>query len=347
MKFFKTAAALLFVLSAAVQSFAITVTVTPPGSGSDWDAAIADLGSVIEGRLYNPKKFTKANANAASYANHAATQRGYAGYEYFALTVGAMAGAQLPSSSFDDLKDLNDSIRTEGDAKIGFSTQFAIQLGMKAWFVSDDLYLGLKIGQTKLDFDKGENEFKYGTFMLGLTANYMLLNRMSIGSGAVKWRGLNFGTGLIYQSSDTKYTMKLGRGTLPLVGGTTNTLTVVDPYLKYKMNSKIVTIPLELTTAMRLLYCLNFTAGFGADLAVGKTDVRLGMDGDIQGAGTLSSITGTIEVAGKTKSSPSIMRPKFISGIGIDIGETFIIDVPFTLYFGNGFDVGITLGTLW
>ncbi|MCL1911981.1 MAG: hypothetical protein FWG13_07240 [Leptospirales bacterium] len=343
MKFFKTAAALIFVLSAAVQTFALDVIITPP-SGATWGDAIDILKSAVEERLNDPKKFTKANANAASYANHVATQRGYAGYDYFAFTFGAMAGAQLPSSNYDDLKDLNDSIRNEGDAQIGLSTQFAVQLGIKAWFISDDLYLGFKIGQAKINFSEGENKFKYGTFMFGLVANYMLLNRMSVGYGAVRWRGLNFGTGLIYQNSDTKYTMKLGGDQLSGTGGSPPViLTVTDPYLEYKMNSKIATIPLELTTALRLLYCVNFTAGFGADLSMGKTDVRLGMDGEVDDG----TDPGKIEVTGKVKSSPSIIRPKIMAGIGIGIADAIVIDVPLTLYWGNGFDIGITIGTVW
>ncbi|MCL1910661.1 MAG: hypothetical protein FWG13_00445, partial [Leptospirales bacterium] len=294
MKILKTTAALLFVLTTAVQTFAaLNVTVTPPqvSGGADLQGAADSLANNIISELSNinakPKKFTKANANAASFANHAATQRGYTDYDYFALTVGAMVGGQLPTFSSNELKGLDSTIENEGDAEIGFSAQFAVQLGIKAWFISDDLYLGLKVGKIKFNFDPNdENKFEYDTFMLGLVGNYMLFNKTSIGFGSIRWRGVNFGTGLIYQSSDTKYMMKIDD-----VSDGSNSLNVTNPYLNYKMNSKIVTIPLELTTALRLLYCTNFTVGFGADLAMGKTDVKFGMDGDLKltGTGTITT----------------------------------------------------------
>ncbi|MCL1910662.1 MAG: hypothetical protein FWG13_00450 [Leptospirales bacterium] len=356
MKIFRAAAALLFVLSAAVQTFALDVTVTPP----QISGAPALGGTNLENRIMEqlsgindkPKKFTKANANAASYANHTATQRGYTDYEYFALTVGAMAGAQVSTFSSDDFTGLGSSIKEEGDAKIGLSAQFAAQLGIKAWFISDDLYLGVRAGYFKFNFDANDdNKFKYKTFMIGLVGNYVLFNKTTIGSGAVKLRGLNFGTGIIFQSSDTKYMMKV-KDIAPQPTGDPGIDLTVDPYLKYSMDSKIVTIPLEFTTALRLLYCVNFTLGFGADLVMGRTDVTLDMDGDIKVTGPDADDAtidkpGRFKVVGGTKSYPNIIMPKFTAGIGIGIGDALIIDVPFTLYLGYGFDVGITIGTVW
>ncbi|MCL1911980.1 MAG: hypothetical protein FWG13_07235, partial [Leptospirales bacterium] len=122
---------------------------------------------------------------------------------------------------------------------------------------------------------------------------------------------------------------------------------VTNPYLNYKMSSKIVTIPLELTTALRLLYCTNFTVGFGADLVMGKTDVKFGMDGGLKLTGGTATTPGRIEVAGGTKSSPSIVKPKLMAGIGIGIVDALVIDMPLTVYWGSGFDIGITIGTVW
>ncbi|MCL2026332.1 MAG: hypothetical protein FWG92_05965 [Leptospirales bacterium] len=355
MKFFKTTATLLFVLSTAVQAFAWTVTVTPPkvsANQTDIDTAAALLGPQIAAGLSHindkPGKFARANANSASFANHVATQRGYTDYEWFAFTLGAMAGTQFPSSSYDDIKGLDETIQNDGDAEIGVSAQFAVQLGLRAKFISDDLYLGVKLGSFKFDLDPNDsNAFKYNTFMIGLTGNYMLLNKTSIGAGVFRWRGLNFGTGLIYQSTDLSYMMRVSGLSVNQTQGSV-TMEVDEPNLKYKMDTKIITIPLELTTALRLLYVANFTIGFGADIVMGRTDVSFGMDGDIQvtGAGNVDE-PGRFSVKGGTKRAPTFMKPKFMCGLGVGIGDAVIIDVPLTIYTGNGFHIGVTLGTVW
>jgi len=354
MKFFKIAIALLFVLSAAVQTFAVTVTVTPPQmSGgvnqTDVDNASAILGTNISNqlnRVNDTKKFLEANANSISYSNHVATQRGYTDYDWFALTLGWMMGAQLPSSSYGDVRGLDGNIQDKGDVGTALTNQFAVQLGLKAWFISDDLYLGAKIGSFKYEVKpNSRNKFKYNAFLFGLTGNYMLFNKTSLGFGVIKWRGLNFGTGLIYQTTDNKYTMKV-RDITP---GTFNTtvVNVENPHLRFSMDSKIVTIPLELTTALRLLYCVNFTLGIGADFAMGKTDMSLSMDGDIKVNSGAINTPGRLNVRGGNDASPGFVKPKIMGGIGISIGDALVIDIPFTRYLGNGFDFGITLGTVW
>jgi len=350
MKIFKVMVALLFVLSTVVQTFALTVKVDAPQvsgnqSGANAAAGVLEnkIGDLIKNVNDKPKKFAKANANSASYANHVATQRGYTDYEYFAFTLGGMAGFQLPSSSFSDIRGLGDNLREKGDVEVGASAQFALQLGLRAWPISDNLYLGAKIGMMKFKLEPNDkNDFKYNTFMIGLTGNYLLLDNTSIGFGFVRWRGVNFGTGLIYQVSDTKYTMGLDSVSS---GGPIDLS--VDPRLKYSMDSKNITIPLELTTALRLLYCINLTVGIGADFAFGKTDVKLGMEGDIGVTGDTVTKPGRLQVEGGTGANPGVIKPKFMGGIGIGVSDVIIIDVPFTLYVGSGFDVGITLGTVW
>ena len=364
MKIFKITAALLFALSPAVQTFGLTVTVTPP-QVSENQTAVNDAAKQLEADIMSrfgnvsgrPKKFAKANADSASYTSHVATQRGYTDYEHFAFTLGGMAGFQSPSLSFSDFDDfhnnLDDSMKDRGDVETGFSTQFAMQLGLKASFISDNLYLGAKFGMMKFKLSrKQEKDYKYSMFTFGLTGNYVLFNSMSTESGAVRWRGVNFGTGFIYQTSKMKYiaSPEFAYASAQGSGDSYLYLQAEDLRLKYNIDSKNLTIPFELTTALRLLHRVNFTAGIGADFVVGKTEVTLGMEGgNIRTGGYNITVNepGRLQVEGGSVSvNPSVIKPKIIGGIGIDISGV-IIDVPFTLYYGNGLNVGITLGFIW
>jgi hypothetical protein len=65
--------------------------------------------------------------------------------------------------------------------------------------------------------------------------------------------------------------------------------------------------------------------------------------GTIVGNGTAAVFAAYGKQGG---TGPTKVLPKIFCGPGLNFGPV-IIDIPFTYYFNNGFDVGVTLGVVW
>ncbi len=342
------------VLAGTLPSFAVQIGGNAPqvSAGQEAiDAAFNIALNQLNGKVANiknrPQKMAKAFADAASFSNHAGTQRGYLNYENFALTAGTMAGFQVPGLSATEIQKLDDNILNSGDSKIGVGWQtWAVQLGINASFITDGLYLGLKFGQASLSLDAEDNEMKFKYITLGLTSSYSFIGEHSI--GIIKWRGLAFATGLMYQKSTTDYILDLGtqKGTM---GGAGAVQIASD--LDFETSSTIWTVPVELNTAFRLFWTTNLHLGTGADICWGKTDLALKLNGDVNIVDSPLEQTksGTVyftDKVGVNGKKPSIIKPKLMAGLGCLIGPV-VVDIPFTYYLGNGFDLGFTAGIIW
>jgi hypothetical protein len=125
----------------------------------------------------------------------------------------------------------------------------------------------------------------------------------------------------------------------------------VDPKLALDINVNTVTIPLEAATAVRLLWFLNIPLGVGVDLGFGKSDMKIGLDGDIYLTGLNNSRIkqkerGNISTSAGGDMPPTFFNLKFMTGLGINIGPV-ILDIPITFYVGNGYNIGVNLGFVW
>ena len=342
-------AAILLILGTA-PTFALTFSGQAPQTGStqgDTNTAFNNMLTQLNGasgqfkNIDRPTKMTAAYADAATFSNSAATQRGYINYDMLSLSLGIMAGAQLPGSGRDDLKNLGDDLEENGDAKVGANVQFAGQVGLNCSALVDGLYLGIKYGSIKYDYNEDDNKYEFDAFIFGLVANYELMKGSEIGLGFIKWRGLSFGSGLVYQR--TKNNFFLDGNTV-----TTNSGSValsVNPDLEFALKTTTLSVPLELTTAFRLFWCLNLHAGVGADLQlIGKSEMKLGTHAGIGVTGATVNRPGYISASEKVKEDAGIFQPKLMLGIGIGIADYLVLEMPITYYLDDGVNVGITLG---
>jgi len=315
------------------------------------DAAFLDLTNSIETELgnfdSNPKKLGRAFANAGSYSNHAATQRAYQGYDLFAITVGTMAGGQLPSMDFSTYGDLGDRIKDEGDIEAGIGWQaWALQVGINSKFLLDGLYLGLKFGYLSFDVPVGDNKAKFDFLAIGAMANYQIFKERSL-TGMLVWRGLSVGSGLMYQKLASGFLYDIGE-----VSGTDSGVIITgSPVVSALLDSNLCTIPVEVNTSIRLLYVLNLSVGLGFDINFGSSSMIIGADSDL----SVSNVPGGVNQtsagylstdAGVKNARPKAFAAKAMANIGIGIGPV-ILDIPFTYYFNNGFNLGLSVGFVW
>jgi hypothetical protein len=336
--------------------FALTITVkqypqVSAGTQAYVNAAVDDALVKINNDIQNidssPEKMATAMANSAVYSNHSSTQRGYQGYDLFALSVGSMIGFQAPSNDPEAYKNLESDLKRDGDINAGANLQaWSAQIGLNtSKFLVEDLYMALKFGILKYDMTAGEgNKLDFDYFTVGLLANYQIVKEASAGFGFFKWRGLSIGSGLLYQKNTTTYKMKLDQQS----GSDNGVNLTIDPDLQFKIDSDIFTVPLELTTAVRLLWIVNLSLGAGADFSYGKSDMNINLDGtiNVSSGATIATPGSFTSTAGVNDALPDYVKPKVMAGLGLCLGPV-MIDVPVTYYFNNGFNVGVTAGFVW
>jgi len=354
-------------LAGAVSVFALDISGNAPtftGTGADMinDAVVLAFNEALNklkkeaGNIdTKPENFIQSWGNSAVFASHGATQRAYGEYKLFSITLGSMFGLQLSGDPFnimDDFNNLSRTLNNDHDIKLGVSPQvFNARIGINtSKFLLDKLYLGLHLGLTKFNGnDVGLDGVNYDNFSIGITANYQLVRKKELAKGLLIWRGVNVGSGFIYQGTKIGYGIKLDSYEMDLGSGYGSL--VIDPKINLDMKIDTYTIPLEVTTAVRLLWFLNIPLGLGMDLAFGKSDINLDVKGNVNVKNLSSpdltqSSPGYVSANAGGDMAPSFFNFKIMTGIGLNFGPV-VLDVPVTFYLDNGYSVGVTLGFFW
>ena len=308
-----------------------------------------EIGNDLRDIEIDSTKLVNAFANSSVFASTGASQRGYIGYDRFAVTIGAMGGIMNPGSISlftGETNNIFNNVEQLNDIDIGFNPQVLnAQIGLNTSFLLNNLYLGLKLGF----FSFSSSPITFTTPSIGLMANYQLISQIRIPTGIILWRGINLGTGLIYQYTDMEIGIPLPSKTEQInILNLYSTSMKIDSRLILKFVENTFTVPLEAATSLRLLNFLNLSLGFGADIGFGITDFKL----TGEAAATFDNLPDFLTPAqapGLTAStgasnSPDLFNPKVMAGLGFSIGPV-IIDIPVTYFFmNNGYNFGITLG---
>jgi len=355
-------AVIMLILTGMTPLFALDVTFTPPKFGGNspivdevnrqLENIFAQYGNEIGNTLrfidIDPKGFTGAFATSSVFASTGATQRGYGGYDKFAVTLGAMGGIMVPNlfNFLGDIRVLLDNVEELSNLKLGFNPQVMnAQIGFNTSFLLDKLYLGLKLGY----FNLSAGPIAFSTPSIGVMANYQLLPQIRIPAGIILWRGINLGAGLIYQNTNMEIGIPLPSKTqsINMLGYTVTTMKI-DSKLILNFAENTFTIPLEAVTSLRLLGFLNLSLGLGADLGFGSADFRLTGNATavFQDLPDFLTPTQNAALSASTggKSPPDLFNLKLMTGLGFSIGPV-ILDIPVTFYpVNSGYNFGVTLG---
>jgi hypothetical protein len=327
-----------FLMMAGLQSAGAYIIVGQgkvPGGVSQavYDGALAQAQSQLS-KFYSMKDLTEGFATASGYSAHAVTQRGYIGYDRFAITLGAMVGMQVPSTSLSYYKNIKTELQQHGDISAGVGVNApAVQFG---WRSTEDIYLGIRFGY--ISYRYGDWQFK--TLSIGLPVTYQLISPIRIPSGVILWRGLAIGSGLLFQSNVIKYDYTQENPVSS--GGIT-----IDPAFRITASSYSFVVPLEVTTAIRLLWVLNVTLGAGVDISLGHSELRLRNIGYAYETANPINNPGWIVIRGYEERELRDFYPKLMAGIGFTFGPV-IIDVPVSYYFADkGLNAGVSVGFVW
>jgi len=324
--------------------------------------------TVLPPGLVNSANLLNGFGTSSVFSSHGATMRAYADYKFMSVSIGSMVGLKLPenaTNSFLNGKMDFGNLMTNNSI-FGVNPQFLnIHVGINpSAFIEvfpKDLFFGLRIGffglpNISIPIDKATVNLDFTTFTIGLTFNYQLVPTLGI-DDIIKWRGVNIGSGFIFQTTKLDISIPLdqidapiGSGGGQLAGGPLDNLTlVINPTALFNININTFTIPIEVMSSIKLFF-LNIPFGIGFDIGFGKSALSADAEAGVDIVGDNSHLltedkSGTLFVDIKNNDiAPTAFNFKLMIGLGFTFGDKFIIDIPFTLYIKDGFNLGVNLG---
>jgi len=324
-----------------------------------------NVNDVLPAGLINTDNLLNGFGTSSVFASHGATMWAYADYKFLSISIGSILGIKLPNNMLSDLlsgKELDIENLMEGNTTFGIIPQVInLHVGMNPsakWeIMPKNLSFGLRVGFFGLPdlnipiHDGTDANLNLSTFTIGLTANYQLVKTYELLNGMIKWRGVNIGSGIIFQTTklDLSVPFRKEESRIPDLGPLTNLSLELEPRATFNMEINTVTIPIEASTAIKLLI-FNIPFGIGFDFGMGGSKVSVGAESDVSILGGNKDLVeqdkkGSLSVGIENNNiPPTFFNFKIMTGIGFTFGDVFVIDMPITFYIKDGFNLGITLG---
>jgi len=298
--------------SAALADSSVTVTLTPEGMAYAAAAGITpnDLQMRIKDQVdtaydtANVNKFLRSFGDATTFA-----QRGI-GVDYMSLPGSFMlgVGAQVGIASSDELT--LDSRPTAGGGAVNASIMIGYNLkeqGAPRWTLFANGF-----------YEKGDTDQLNGNIATGgFHIQYRLAEPQvdeGVGAAIVRWGGLDLTTGIEF----TRWSFGANQTITQQyqVQGVSDPLTLTSMG-RFDLSSTAGTIPIELTTGLRIALLVSIYAGVGFDITGGKSTV----DADLNGTMTTPDKTniGNVHITetGSNTSSPGQLRG--LAGVQINL----------------------------
>ncbi len=346
-------------------------------SGFD-DSIFATLADNLEAQILDPAianeitQYTNLPTLASGFANAGAATaqegflRGSHDIKVFSISLGTSAAVTLPSLSFLNKIDSADFIEDEGDVYAGIATQ---PLNVTASFNLGFLVSGLrgmaKIGYADIPEGLLGEGYAFNALSVGAGLSYQLIEPKSVPLGVVRWRGLAVASGFFYQRNTTEIgitdagdiginqvltTGDVGLGGTTIIGTASSAPTIIA-----SVESSTYTIPLQVSTGLRLLYIIDLNVGAGVDIVFGQGKINLKSTQDLEFevdpayADQIDVTPGSVNISNTTSGDPDFARPHVMASLGLAMGPVRL-EVPFKYYFdeqGNTYVTGVTLGMMF
>ena len=362
---------LILMMFTSIELFAVTIDIKAPqiiGGGGltagdiiTLNTQLTSIATDFQQQLYgenlnklgHQNKLATGFGNASAYSANSASFSGYEGYDIFAFMWGISAGVKIPSNM-----EIKDGFKDKVDFDFGVAISTAFNLGINLTalgldFLPNRLYMNIKGLKLSID-DAKDWSFKMTTFGIGF--NYQLVDRGGDRFRLFKWTGLSVSTGFLYNKNKINFNYELDEytsdNTTSGIPGYELSL-IFTPDTNFGLDVKTYTIPIEISTSVRLLWLFNFTLGAGIDMAFGTSKIIAAAKTEVylrNNSGTSVNYRyekGTAIIDGTTSDKPNLLNPKILGGLGLCLGP-IPIDVRATYYLGrNGLAVNVGTGIVW
>jgi hypothetical protein len=312
-KFLGMALALFASAGAEAQLFKITPGTKPSGpiTQSQWEQLISELQTSVNENFpaVETGQYTKGMANSAAMASTGTASTYGASFKY-----GLVGGSVALGVDLGEGNKLSDF-----DAKkvAGFAIQSAVVLGFTPGAVTSGQWgpidpARLRVYLSFLSMDQTQDEADVSFTSMGLVGQYRLIEERSLGLSVLKWNGVDVSSGFRIAKNKFSFTQ-----TLPSFAQTSTgvTATVAAAPATIGADVNVFSVPVEVSTSVRLLYILNFFGGLGGDFNFGSskaisdysTTINVSPDG---------TATGELDLGGNTSPTPWNLRA--FGGLGLE-----------------------------
>ena len=278
---------LLFALAPfalAMNAFAAPITVTVDSGACTGTGLSAAQCTQLQTELQSEVEDTSTSVSIDKYATGTANALAVASKgknsdyaDIFSVAV-VNAGAGVGLSG--------DASNPEGADGVALSTGVTVGVHMgllpikKIGFIEMDKldlfgsFLGI---DQKQDSDDSELDTEVSNF--GFMARYQLLEGADFVPGyMVEWGGVHVHVGFYKSTMKLTYTQQMD-DVSSTVGGQTATFT--NSTGTFTIDTEVTSIPIEISTYVRLAYLFTLYGGFGVDINSGSSDVGVSASGDI------------------------------------------------------------------
>jgi hypothetical protein len=279
---------------------------TPTCTGAFAIGSVCDDVTAIANEAVN-QDFPDIGADG--FATGFATATAYSGaglseyadnFDYAIVSLNAAAGASIEASALDGQSD---------NATGGIAVMPSLSIGLNLGILPVDKLGPIDLKKTDfifgfmsydMDQDYDGNNFKGELSTISLMFRYRMFEDVAIVPGKlVHWGGLHLHAG--FRRSTFKVNMTTDLDIDPVATGVpTYDMTFNDMVANFDLENTVNTIPIEVSTYMRLGWAFTFYAGLGADINMGGGEMRLNANG------TMEAGNGTTDVFNASVSSNAV-----------------------------------------
>ena len=169
-----------------------------------------------------------------------------------------------------------------------------------------------------MDQDSDDLNLKGDVNSFGIHARYRLIDPVDIAPGyLLEWGGVHLHTGFQFNKMGIDATQKIKDQTISSGAATAQ---VTNAFGQFTMDSKATTVPIEVSTYLRMLYAFTLYGGAGFDFVSASSDIDFKASANINGGAT-----GYAATAAATESSDGKGKPTNFRGfVGFQVNVPFV-----------------------
>lgn len=270
------------------------------------DTAFDQLETEVNSKLpaSTASTYLRSISNSAHYSGLGNATDASTIFDYMMIGIGGGAAAELGGTTLSSVA--NDSSKSSQVS--GFALQANLFLGLNlspflksGFFAERPLKVYFNTSSQKLNF--GDVTGQISSF--GLHAQIKIYPAKDLGYGSLKWTGVDVMSGYRQTKTRLVITKSISENSTQTFNAPTATTAEMsfDGNAELGAQIDVKSIPIEITTGVRVLYVFNFFLGLGLDYSWGKSE-------------SIASISGPVAVT----TSPSLGN---VSGVAtLDLGDS-------------------------